>query len=367
MADAYNYYFSAVFGRPISEPPPPGIHSIVPHLSNDLSVITLSTDEVYKVLSTLNPSKSPGPDEVTSRLLKDLALELAGPLTCLFNKSMASGQFPDKWKDANLTPVHKSGSKNLVSNYRGIALLSVVSKVLCFPESIITWFLIWTPYNMVFATTDPACVTQTIPYVHFLAFVKSTQFTWTWPKHLTESPIRNVCVNYDILAFETHFKAGLRIIWQIDDIVSLSRVWPLSGNQIRPVPHKVLLSGLSCFLFTSITLALTLSTYSLLHLFADDAKLCRAITTRIDCSILQVDISSVKTWCETLDMNFNPIKCKQLRITRKRNPVCATYHLGANVLTLNKEETWPGNNYVLQFILAGVTISWSKSKLQIEC
>lgn len=88
------------------------------------------TDEVYKVLSTLNPSKSPGPDGVTSRPLKDLALELAGPLICLFNKSLASGQFPDKWKDANLTPVHNSGRKDLVSNYRGIALLSVVSKML---------------------------------------------------------------------------------------------------------------------------------------------------------------------------------------------------------------------------------------------
>ena len=90
------FYFNSVFGRSVSEPPPPGIHPIVPHLSNDLSVITFSTDDVYKVLSTLNPLNSPGPDEVTSRLLKDLALELAGPLTCLFNKSLASGQFPDK-------------------------------------------------------------------------------------------------------------------------------------------------------------------------------------------------------------------------------------------------------------------------------
>ena len=171
MADAFNDYFNSVFGRPVSEPPPPGIHPIVPHLSNDLSVITLSTDEVYKVLSTLNPSKSPGPDEVTSRLLKDLSLELAGPLTCLFNKSLASGQFPDEWKDANLTPVHKSGSKNLVNNYRGIALLSVVSKVLercVFPRI----------YNHVVPHLNSlqhgfrhnrSYVTQMIQYVHFPA------------------------------------------------------------------------------------------------------------------------------------------------------------------------------------------------------
>ena len=101
-----------------------------------------------------------------------------------------------------------------------------------------------------------------------------------------------------------------------------------------------------------------ISTDSLLHLFADDAKLCRAITTHIDCSILQVDIRvrSVNTWCETWDMNFNPIKCKHLRTTKKRNPVCATYHLGTDVLTLSKEETDLGiimsHNFMLNVNIA---------------
>ena len=54
-----------------------------------------------------------------------------------------------------------------------------------------------------------------------------------------------------------------------------------------------------------------------------------------DCSILQVNISSVNIWCETCHMNFN---CKHLRITKKRNPVCATYHPGTDVLTLSQEE-----------------------------
>ena len=76
---------------------PPGIYPIVPQIS-ELSLITLFSDEVYNVLCKLDPSKRPGPDEVTTRLLKELALELAGPLTCLFNRSLASGQFPEKWK-----------------------------------------------------------------------------------------------------------------------------------------------------------------------------------------------------------------------------------------------------------------------------
>ena len=41
-----------------------------------------------------------------------------------------AGAFPEKWKDTNLVPIHKSDSKSLVSNYRGISLLDVLSKLL---------------------------------------------------------------------------------------------------------------------------------------------------------------------------------------------------------------------------------------------
>ena len=104
---------------------------------------------------------------------------------------------------------------------------------------------------------------------------------------------------------------------------------------------------------------------SLLHLFADDAKLCRAITTHIDCSIFQVDISSVNTWCETWEMNFNPIKCNHLRITKKRNPVCATYQLGTNVLILSKKQKDLG--LINLTIYPSEITSCSKSTLLTRC
>lgn len=44
--------------------------------------------------------------------------------------SLELGAFPEKWKDANLVPIHKSDSKSLVSNYRGISILDVPSKLL---------------------------------------------------------------------------------------------------------------------------------------------------------------------------------------------------------------------------------------------
>ena len=49
------------------------------------------------------------------------------PLLCRFvNFSLELGTFPEKWKDANLVPIHKCESKTMVSNYRGISLLHVL-------------------------------------------------------------------------------------------------------------------------------------------------------------------------------------------------------------------------------------------------
>lgn len=50
------------------------------------------------------------------------------PLTFLFNRSLSTGIFPLKWKSSFVTPIFKSGSRNNVSNYRGIAILPSLGK-----------------------------------------------------------------------------------------------------------------------------------------------------------------------------------------------------------------------------------------------
>ena len=51
------------------------------------------------------------------------------PLKLIFDNILSSGVFPDAWKRANLTPIHKKGSKQVVSNYRPISLLPICSKL----------------------------------------------------------------------------------------------------------------------------------------------------------------------------------------------------------------------------------------------
>ena len=86
--------------------------------------------EVHKLLSTLQTEKSPGPDEISPRMLKLAAPYISGILCRLFNTSLRTGQLPLDWKSANVEPLHKSGSVNDISNYHHISLCSITCKIL---------------------------------------------------------------------------------------------------------------------------------------------------------------------------------------------------------------------------------------------
>ena len=67
---------------------------------------------------------------LSSKLLQACANEISPSLCRLFNLSLELGTFPEKWKHANLVPIHKCEFKTMHSNYRSISLLDVLSKIL---------------------------------------------------------------------------------------------------------------------------------------------------------------------------------------------------------------------------------------------
>ena len=61
--------------------------------------------------------------------LKKVSYILAPVISCLVSSSLQQGVFPHKLKIAKVIPLHKSGSRAEVSNYRPISLLSCFSKI----------------------------------------------------------------------------------------------------------------------------------------------------------------------------------------------------------------------------------------------
>ena len=76
----------------------------------------ITTNGITKLLKNLNPYKAQGPDNLSPRILKELADEIS-PLQLIYTKSLDTGEVPADWHTANVSPVYKKGLKFAAENY----------------------------------------------------------------------------------------------------------------------------------------------------------------------------------------------------------------------------------------------------------
>ena len=84
--------------------------------------------EVRKHIFSLK-SKPCSIDQIPVSILKSLSNIISPILAKIVNDSMTNGHFPSSLKMAHIVPIHKSGSRNTVGNYRPISILSTYSKI----------------------------------------------------------------------------------------------------------------------------------------------------------------------------------------------------------------------------------------------
>jgi len=63
----------------------------------------------FLILSVNLMNKAPGVDLVGTNMLVELADEISGTISDLFNKSLRSGEAPPDWKLANVSPIFIKG------------------------------------------------------------------------------------------------------------------------------------------------------------------------------------------------------------------------------------------------------------------
>lgn len=96
----------------------------------DLVFVPITVDEVNNLIKGIETHKISAIEKITSKLLKDSLEVLVPQLTYLFNCSVTTSAFPEKWKIANVVLIYKGGSRNNVNNFRPISLLPTPGKLL---------------------------------------------------------------------------------------------------------------------------------------------------------------------------------------------------------------------------------------------
>ena len=78
----------------------------------------------------MKENKSPGVDGISHKTLKETVLQISTPLAHVFNMTLQEGIVPLEWKEANIIPLFKKGSRNKSVKYRSVRLTSVICKLL---------------------------------------------------------------------------------------------------------------------------------------------------------------------------------------------------------------------------------------------
>ena len=132
MVNAFNDYFISLFTKEDTSrlPAPVTLTNI------KCSDVNFTISDVYDKLAKLHPDKVAGPDNLMSpRFLLQIKDYVTYPLYLLFRKSLDEDCIvPTDWKNANISPIHKKGSRNKAENYRPISLTSQICELF---ESII--------------------------------------------------------------------------------------------------------------------------------------------------------------------------------------------------------------------------------------
>ena len=133
MADNFNNFFSKV-ADDIAQNIPPTTARYDSYLKRfEGEPFSFRLIQEHKLLELIDSIESKPTRDIygySSMLIKQVAREIAKPLTHIINSSLSEGLFPDSFKLTRVCPIFKQGDRKDINNYRPISCLSIFSKIL---------------------------------------------------------------------------------------------------------------------------------------------------------------------------------------------------------------------------------------------
>ena len=122
LAEVYN---------PHSNAPDPEVENILTnHNKSQTRIRACNASELNQIIKKLWPSKAPGPDQITARMIQELPSSGQQTLLQLYNAMLRLEYWPTTLKQARVIMILKPGKRaNEVTSYRSISLLAIISKI----------------------------------------------------------------------------------------------------------------------------------------------------------------------------------------------------------------------------------------------
>ena len=284
----------------------------------------ISKEIVLSLLNNLKVDKSPGPDNFSPRLLKELAGEIVEPVTLIYQKSVINGEPPETWLYAHISVIYKKGKKSLAENYRPISLTPILCKLL---ETIIRdHIMVHMKLNRLFSNKQYGFLPGRSTTLQLLYAMED----WTTA---IENGNYTECIYTDFRkAFDTvpHRRllkklraygiAPLICKWIESWITGRKQKVIINGEEsewadvISGVPQGSVLGPLLFVIFIN---DLPNHVIAALLLYADDSKVYKEITCENDIELLQTDLDSMDSWSDKWLLRFAPDKLKRLTISKQ--------------------------------------------------
>jgi ribonuclease P/MRP protein subunit RPP40 len=326
-ANLLNTYFSSVFTVENVDSIPISIEMFSGNSDQTLTDIQITENIVLEKLNIININKCQGSGQIHPKLLYELRNEIVKPLTKLFRVSLQLSIVPQDWKEANVAPLHKKGSREKPENYRPVSLTSIIGKIAesIIKDNIVAYLDI---YNLIKSnqhgfTKGKSCLTNLLDFFEEvtkdLDEGKSMDLIYLdFSKAFDKVPYERL-----FKKLESHGIRGATLRWIKNWLSDRRQRVCIDGeySEWAKVTSGVSQgSVLGPILFIIFINDLDSNIISKLDKFADDSKLGKSICSHDDVECLRKDLTNMENWCNDWQMKFNTEKCKVMHLG-KNNPV----------------------------------------------
>ena len=116
--------------------PPPAsdplrkLKSLMLNRQCSFGLVAVHPHKVNKIISSLNNYSAFGLDQIDTFIIKLIKSEILPAVTHVINLSISRRKFPTAWKKSKVVPLHKKDDPLNPKNYRPVAIVPIMSKIL---------------------------------------------------------------------------------------------------------------------------------------------------------------------------------------------------------------------------------------------